>query len=478
MTRAPASTSFSPSRDTSVSDVATACESGHEVSGFGDENGGMSSPSAESVTKRNAVLPIFVTVFIDLIGFSILIPVFPLLINNTPFRVTPTSWSARDGLIMLGWLQAVYPFCTFIAAPVLGQLSDRFGRRPILALSIGGTAIGYVIFAFGISAKSIPLLFLGRALDGFTGGNIAVAQAAIGDVSDDSNRAKNFGMIGAAFGLGFIIGPYLGGRLSEPNRSFYGLFDTPSWFQATTPFWFAAGLCVVNCLLVITRFKETIREKDPNTQINPATAAQNVVRGFASDRLRIPLITSFFFNAGFTFFTTFFGVYLARKFGFSQASTGDYFALVGLFIAVTQVVVVGRIAKRMTDFRILRFGFFGLATAMAGYFLAGSKWQLYAIIPVFTLFNGLVMANQTSLISRSALPGRQGEAMGISSSVMNLAQVPASVLVGYITGSVTSNTPLVVACACIAIAGVIFKAAFRPKYVSAVVGAPVGAVAH
>ena len=111
--------------------------------------------------KRNAILPIFLTVFIDLIGFSILIPVFPLLINNTPFRVTPAGWSAREGLIMLGWLQAVYPFCTFIAAPVLGQLSDRFGRRPILALSIAGTAVGYVIFAFGISAKSIPLLFLG-----------------------------------------------------------------------------------------------------------------------------------------------------------------------------------------------------------------------------------------------------------------------------------------------------------------------------
>ena len=232
--------------------------------------------------KRNAVLPIFLTVFIDLIGFSILIPVFPLLINNTPFRVTPAGWSARDGLIMLGWLQAMYPFCTFIAAPVLGQLSDRFGRKPILAFSIAGTAVGYVIFAFGISSKSIPLLFLGRAIDGLTGGNIAVAQAAIGDVSDDTNRAKNFGMIGAAFGLGFIIGPYLGGRLSAPHRSFYGLFHTPGWFQATTPFWFAAGLCVVNCAFVLSRFPETIRHKDPDKRINIATAVQNVGRGFAS----------------------------------------------------------------------------------------------------------------------------------------------------------------------------------------------------
>lgn len=423
------------------------------------------------------MLPVFLTVFIDLIGFSILIPIFPLLINNTPFRVTPASWSPRDGLIMLGFLQAVYPLCTFLAAPILGQLSDRFGRRPVLAFSIAGTAIGYAIFALGISAKTIPLLFLGRAIDGLTGGNIAVAQAAIGDVSDDTNRAKNFGLIGAAFGLGFIIGPYLGGRLSAPNRSFYRLFDTPSWFSATTPFWFAAGLCVVNCALVVTRLPETIHHKDTNKKIELGTSMRNVTRGFSSERLRVPLVTSFLFMAGFTFFTTFFGVYLARKFAFTQSSTGDYFALVGLFIAATQAVVVGKVAKRLADFRVLRFAYLGLAVAMSGYFLAAHKWQLYAIIPFFTLFNGLVMANSTSLISRSAQPGRQGEAMGISNSVGNLAQVPASVLVGYITGSVTSNTPLVVACTCIAAAGVVFIIAFRPRFVAdnVAVHAPVAA---
>ena len=175
----------------------------------------------------NPIMPVFLTVFIDLVGFSILIPIFPLLIGDTPFRVTPESWSFQDGLIMLGFLQAIYPLCTFVAAPILGQLSDRFGRKPVLAFSIAGTAIGYVIFALGISATSIPLLFLGRAIDGLTGGNIAVAQAAVGDISNDSNRQKNFGLLGAAFGLGFIIGPYLGGKLSQPGVSFYGLFTTP-----------------------------------------------------------------------------------------------------------------------------------------------------------------------------------------------------------------------------------------------------------
>mgnify|MGYP003347113304 CR=1 FL=1 len=270
----------------------------------------------------------------------------------------------------------------------------------------------------------------------------------------------------------------LGGKLSTPHVSFYGLFDTPGWFGATTPFWFASILCLVNIVFIIVMFPETLLHPKEHERIHIGTAVQNVIRGFSSDRLRVLLGTSFFFNAGFTFFTTFFGVYLANKFGFTQSVTGDYFALVGLFIAITQAVLVPRIARHLIDFKVMRFSYFGLAVAMAFYFTAGSKWQLYAIIPIFTAFNGMSMANLTSLISRSAEPGRQGEAMGISSSVMNLAQVPASVLVGYITGSLTSNTPLVVSCTCIAVAGVVFVAFFRPKYVSSTPSHGHGAPAH
>lgn len=415
--------------------------------------------------RGNPIFPVFLTVFIDLVGFSILIPVFPLLIGDTAFRVTPDSWTPQQGLIMLGFLQAIYPLCTFVAAPILGQLSDRFGRRPVLAFSIAGTAVGYAIFAFGISATSIPLLFLGRGLDGLTGGNIAVAQAAVGDISDDTNRQKNFGLLGAAFGLGFVIGPYLGGKLSQPGESFYGLFTTPSWFSATTPFWFAAGLCVFNVALILARFPETIPHKDPHKRIDAATSVRNVVHGFASPRFRVPLCASFLFNAGFTFFTTFFGVYLFRNFEFTQGNTGDYFAVVGLFIALSQAVLVPKVAQYRRDYQVLRFAMFGLAVAMCGYFLADERWQLWALIPLFTGFNGLVMANQSSLISRSAERGHQGQAMGIASSVMNLAQVPASILVGFITGSVTSSAPLVVSTACIAAAGVVFVLFFRPVYV-------------
>ncbi len=413
---------------------------------------------------RSPLGAIFFTIFVDMLGFGILLPVFPLLINpKSPYRITPSGWSFKESLIMLGWLQAIFPFCIFLASPILGQLSDRYGRKPVLAFSIGGTAVGYALFAVGIATKNLPLLFAARALDGLTGGNIAVAQASIGDISTNENRAKNFGLIGAAFGLGFIIGPYLGGRLSSPNTSFYGLFHTPSWFGATTPFWFATALSALNCVQILALLPETLKEKVRGGKLHLGQSFTNVVEGFKSKRLRTPLAAAFFFNCGFTFFTSFFGIYAARKFGFTPSKTGDFFAIVGLFIAFSQAVLVGKFAKKFADEKILRLSMFGQAGVMVVYLLANSTLPIYLIIPVFTLFNGLTIANITSLISRSAEPGKQGAAMGISSGVQSLAQVPASALIGYITGSGTgAKTPLLFAAITIGLGGVVFNLFHKP----------------
>jgi MFS transporter, DHA1 family, tetracycline resistance protein len=422
------------------------------------------SISGASPTGRSPLGAIFFTIFVDLLGFGILLPVFPLLINpKSPYKITPAGWSFKESLIMLGWLQAIFPFCIFLASPILGQLSDRYGRKPVLAFSIGGTAVGYALFAVGIATKNLPLLFAARALDGLTGGNIAVAQASIGDISTNENRAKNFGLIGAAFGLGFIIGPYLGGRLSSPNTSFYGLFHTPSWFGATTPFWFATILSALNCLQIMFFLPETLKNKVRGGKLRLGQSFSNVIEGFKSPRLRVPLASAFWFNCGFTFFTSFFGIYVARKFGFTPSKTGDFFAIVGLFIAFSQAVLVGKIAKKLSDEKILKFSMFGQACVMVVYLLATSTLPIYLIIPVFTLFNGLTIANTTSLISRSADPGKQGAAMGISSGVQSLAQVPASALIGYITGSGSgAKTPLLFAAISIAVGGLVFNFFHKP----------------
>ena len=277
---------------------------------------------------KHPLLAVFMTVFVDLVGVGILIPIFPQLITpGSPDSILPDGWSPTNGLILLGWLSAAYPIAQFLAAPLLGQLSDKFGRKVVLQLSILGTALGYALFAYGLATKNIPLLFASRILDGITGGNISVAQAAIADISTNKNRAKNFGLIGMAFGLGFILGPYIGGKLADPS--------VVSWFSAATPFWFAMGLSLFNILLITLFLPETLKIKS-NKRIDIAKPFHNIASAFSRPGLRSIMPSSFLFTAGFTFFTTFFGVVLVQKFGFNASNTGDYFAYVGLWIAVVQ----------------------------------------------------------------------------------------------------------------------------------------------
>src|SRR5215208_1347873 len=175
--------------------------------------------------NRSPLIVIFTTVFIDLVGFGIVIPVLPFYAEGTVFNATPR---------MVGLLFASYSIMQLIFSPVLGRLSDRYGRRPVLLLSIIGTGIGFLVLGF---AKTIFMLFLGRILDGITGGNISTAQAYIADITTKENRAKGMGLIGAAFGLGFIFGPAIGGILSR-----WGI---------QVPFFFAAALCFANAVLTV-----------------------------------------------------------------------------------------------------------------------------------------------------------------------------------------------------------------------------------
>ncbi|MGZ4893714.1 MAG: MFS transporter, partial [Halobacteriota archaeon] len=203
---------------------------------------------AENEGQDQSGHPLFVIlsiVFLDLVGVGILIPIVPVLLAgpSSPYYILPAGYTVQQGYILLGWLVAIYPLFQFLAAPILGQLSDKYGRKKVLGVSLAGTSVSYVVFAIGIITQNLPLLFVARAFDGITGGNIPVAQAVVADITPPRERAKNFGLIGAAFGLGFIIGPYIGGKLSDPS--------VVSWFNAAVPFWFAAILAVVNIVLVI-----------------------------------------------------------------------------------------------------------------------------------------------------------------------------------------------------------------------------------
>src|SRR5919205_428801 len=182
--------------------------------------------------KRSPLLVIFVTVFIDLVGFGIVIPVLPFYVEGTKFDASPR---------VVGLLFASYSIMQLIFTPILGRLSDRYGRRPVLFFSLLGTSLGFFILGF---ATTLWMLFAGRIIDGITGGNISTAQAYIADVTTEENRAKGMGLIGAAFGLGFIFGPALGGLMSR--------------FSPEAPFFFAAGLAALNATALYFLLPESL----------------------------------------------------------------------------------------------------------------------------------------------------------------------------------------------------------------------------
>ncbi len=385
--------------------------------------------------RKSPIGIVFAIVLVDMMGVGILIPIIPLLLTDPSYPYY-LGLNRTTGFIVLGFLTAIFPFMQFIATPILGQLSDRIGRKPVLAFSIAGTSLSYVVFAIGIITKNIPLLFASRALDGLTGGNIAVAQAAIADSTAPENRARSFGIIGAAFGIGFIIGPFLGGVLSDPKIL--------PWFSATTPFWFAAILAFLNMLLILFVFQETLKRKASGS-FHALQSLINIQKAALNKRLRPLFISSFLFQGGFSFFTTFFGVFLISRFHYGQSGIGNYFAFIGICVAITQAVITGYVGKRFKPYTIVLTALLGVSITIFGLYLTKNVVELFIITVPNAMFIGLIMANLTGLVSRSAGDHEQGEVLGISNSVQALAQSIPPVIGGFVAASITPSTPILVA---------------------------------
>src|SRR6476646_7058366 len=410
--------------------------------------------------KRHPIGIILFTILIDTLGIGILGPILPQLLGNpnSPHYLLGKDAAVGSGYIMFGFLVAIFPVMQFFATPILGQLSDRYGRKPVLALSLAGTALGYFLFATGIVIKNIPLLFAARALDGITGGNLSVAQAAIADVTKPEDRTKNFGLIGAAFGVGFIIGPFLGGVLADPSVA--------SWFNAATPFWFAAILATANTAQVLFRFDET-NKHIRHLAVDFTRGVGNIARAYAMPQLRPIFLTSFFFNAGFGFFISFFGVFLIHKFGFNEARIGNFFAWVGLCAIFTQLVTTRRVAARFSEAQVLKVTLLGVPLVMLAYLLSPSPLWLSAFVPLSSTFNGLSLANMGGRLSRSVPPQVQGEILGIGSSIAALANSLPPLIGGFVAASIAPEAPVLAAALTMFLAWVIFTATFRPMPVPA-----------
>ncbi|HEU0292473.1 MAG TPA: MFS transporter [Anaerolineales bacterium] len=406
------------------------------------------APSSQPAEKLDfkRILPILAIVFVDLLGLSIIIPLLPLYAAR--FSATP---------LVVGVLQATYPLMQFVGAPVLGRLSDRFGRKPILIVSQIGTLAGFILLGF---ANTLILLFVSRIIDGLSGANISTAQAAITDSTNERTRTHGLGLIGAAFGLGFILGPVI---------AFIVLAATGQNYQAVA--FTAAFFSLASILLTVFWFRET-RTADCASALRRATSLSTLVEALGRPRIGFLLMLMFFYQIAFGGYEQLFSLFTLARLGMDARDTSGLFVLAGIFIILVQGGFVGRWSKQKGDRWLVVMGVSMLAIGLIGTALTppvpvpwyerakvmqslagqgamrvsvqniqihlpdeanrgwlGILWLLIASFPA-ALGGGVLHPAVNSLITKSSEKSEVGGMLGISASMYSAANAIAPLFYG------------------------------------------------
>lgn len=383
--------------------------------------------------NNKRLFSIIFVVFIDLLGFSLILPLLPYYAEK---------YGATQ--LVTGLLVASYALMQLIGAPLLGRLSDRFGRRPVLLASVFGTFLGFLLLGFadpiGMALARtfdpqaanlfvLGILFLSRMVDGLTGGNLSVAQAYISDVTDAQNRSKGLGMIGAAFGLGFIIGPATGGLLSQ-------------WGYAV-PAFVASAFSFTNLLLIYFWLPESLTIE---MRAQMADAKPAVTLGALLDALRRPfsgslLTTRFFFGLAFAIFQTIFSLYALNKFSLEARDTGLILTYVGVLSVFVQGFLMGRITKLFREDVLILFSGALMTLSLIGWALAPSVFWLLVVLTPTAISGGILNTLLSSTLTKAVQPQEVGGILGLSASIESSTRIIAPILGGYLLQSFGTWSP-------------------------------------
>jgi DHA1 family tetracycline resistance protein-like MFS transporter len=347
-------------------------------------------------------LPIlFLTVFIDMVGFGIVVPVLPLYTER--FGASPFT---------TGLLLAVYSGMGFIFSPVVGALSDRIGRRSILLLSTIGQATGFFIMG---AATTLLWLFIARTIDGIFGANVSATQAYVADVTPPQDRSRALGLLGAAFGLGFICGPMLGGVLSLISLS--------------APFYFAGALAAANAVLIFFILPESLPLEN-RSGLNQETFVTLFREG--RGRVIVPLMAAYFFMmAGFSIMTAFFAIFTEDRFGYNASANGYIFAGVGVISVIVQGAMIGRLIKNFTEKGIALTGVALLACSMFALPLVQTLTTLLLVGTGIAVGNSFINPTMNGLVSRSVNKYWQGRVLGLMQACASLGRFFGPLIGGW-----------------------------------------------
>ena len=351
-------------------------------------------------TPNNALLFIFITVLVDVIGLGIIIPIVPKLIDNL------TGLGINEASKYGGWLLFSFAIMQFIFSPILGGLSDRFGRRPILLLSLFGLGLDYIFHAF---APSIAWLFVGRIIAGIMGASFSTATAYIADISSPEKRAQNFGLIGAAFGLGFIIGPVIGGISSK--------------WGTNVPFLIAAGLTLLNVIYGYFVLPESLSKDNRRAfewkRANPISSLKNLRKYPVVSGLVISLVLTFIASHAVQSNWSFYTMY---KFNWTAEIVGYSLAVVGVLVAFVQGFLIRKIIPRLGQVKSIYLGMSFSALGLLLFGLASESWMMFAFLIPYCL-GGIAGPSIQGVISSQVPANEQGELQGALTSLMSLCGV-------------------------------------------------------
>jgi multidrug resistance protein len=336
------------------------------------------------------------TVLIDLIGFGIVLPLLPLWAEE--FGASP---------IVIGLLTASYALMQFIFAPVWGRLSDRYGRRPVILISLAGSAVSALLIGL---AGTLAVLFIARILNGISGASYAAAQAYVADVTSPEERSRGMGLIGAAFGVGFVLGPAIGALFAHVSPEL--------------PFFVASALAAANFALAWVRLPESRR---PGARAQATPRLETLRRALGRRELGPLVLLSFVGTFAFVAMESTFALFGDRRFGYSPAEVGLLFAYIGVASVLSQGVLVGRLVARFGDARVLRWGLLGTGAGLALLAVADVLWLLLIALALLAGASGLVFATVTALVSLSAGEDHQGGALGMLASTGGLARIAGPV---------------------------------------------------